>query len=299
MKIALDPYMLRARPFGEVCRIAAEIGYDWIELSPRADFIPFFDHPRADRARVEEFRTALRESGVGLSSILPLYRWSSTDEDERAAAVRYWKRAIQLAVELGCRTMNSEFNGRPEQAARSEAQFWRSMDELLPIFEREGVALNLEAHPDDFVERNGPAVDLVRGIDAPTVGYVFCAPHTFHLGGGEAAMIREAAPVLRQVHVADVFDHRASSGLRYIVNPPGSTARVHQHLDIGQGEVDWDALFGALVEVGFDGILTSCVFAWEERAIESSRFMLEEIRRRWAAAGGADPGRGQGAVTGG
>jgi myo-inositol catabolism protein IolH len=290
MKIALDPYMLRGLPFGEVCRIAAEIGYDWIELSPRTDFIPFFDHPRADRARVDEFRTALRESGVGLSSILPLYRWSSPDEDERAAAVRYWKRAIQLAVELDCRTMNSEFNGRPEQAARSEAQFWRSLDELLPIFEREGIGLNLEAHPDDFVERNGPAVDLVRGIDSPLVGYVFCTPHTFHLGGDEAAMIREAAPVLRHVHLADVFDHRASSGLRYIVNPPGSTARVHQHLDIGQGEVDWDAVFGTLVEVGFDGILTTCVFAWEERAVDSARFMLAEIRRRWAAAGGADPG---------
>jgi myo-inositol catabolism protein IolH len=284
MKIALDPYMLRNLTFGEVCRTAADVGYEWIELSPRADFIPFFSHPRADRARVAEFRAALRDGGVGLSSILPLYRWSSPDEDERLAAVRYWKRAIQLAVELDCRTMNSEFNGRPEQAARSEAQLWRSLEELLPIFEREGIGLNLEAHPDDFIELNGPAVDLVRAIDSPGVGYVFCAPHAFHLGGGVAEMIREAAPVLRQVHLADVFDHRASSGLRYIVNPPGSTARVHQHLDIGQGEVDWDALFGALVEVGFDGILTACVFAWEERAVDSARFMLAETQRRWAAA---------------
>jgi myo-inositol catabolism protein IolH len=284
VKIALDPYMLRALPFAEVCRLAAEIGYEWIELSPRPDFIPFFTHPRADRNRVVEFRTALRESGVRLASILPLYRWSSPDEDERQDAVRYWKRAIQLAVELDCPTMNSEFNGRPDQVARSEGQFWRSMEELLPIFEREGVGLNLEAHPDDFIELNGPAIDLVRAIDSPSVGYVFCAPHTFHLGGDEASMIRAAAPVLRQVHVADVFDHRASSGLRYIVNPPGSTARVHQHLDIGQGEVDWDAVFGTLAEVGFDGILTACVFAWEERAIESSRFMFEETTRRWRDA---------------
>ena len=75
-----------------------------------------------------------------------------------------------------------------------------------------------------------------------------------------------------------MLNHRASSGLRYIVNPPGSTARVHQHLDIGQGEVDFDACFRALRAVGFDGILTSCVFAWEERAVESSRFMFERIR---------------------
>ncbi len=278
MKIALDPYMLRALPFAEVCRITAEIGYRYIELSPRPDFIPFFTHPRADRARIAEFRKALRETGVELSSVLPLYRWSGPDEDERRAAVRYWKRAIEITVELGCTVMNSEFNGRPERAAASEAQLWRSMEELLPIFEREGIALNLEAHPDDFIETNDAAVDLVRGIDRDFVRYLYCAPHTFHLGGDAAAMIRYAAPVLAHVHVADVFDHRASSGLRYIVNPPGSTARVHQHLDIGQGEVDWDIFFGSLREVGFDGILTSCVLAWEERAVDSARFMLERMQ---------------------
>jgi myo-inositol catabolism protein IolH len=284
MQIALDPYMLRDRPFVEVCRIAAEIGYESIELSPRPDFIPFFTHPRADRARVSEFRSALRETGMQLASILPLYRWSGPDEDERQAAVRYWKRAIQLCVDVGCTTMNSEFNGRPDQPARSEGQFWRSLEELLPIFEREGIRLNLEAHPDDFIELNGPAIDLVRAIDSPLVGYVYCMPHTFHLGDDIAAMIEASEPVLRQVHVADVLDHRASSGLRYIVNPPGSTARVHQHLDIGQGEVDFEAGFGALARVGFDGILTSCVFAWEERAVESSQFMFDEIRRLLAAA---------------
>ena len=278
MKIALDPYMLRGLPFGDVCRIAADIGYDAIELSPRADFIPFFTHPRADRSRVAEFRTALRETGIEISSVLPLYRWSSPDEDERLAAVRYWKRAIHLTVELGVTVMNAEFNGRPDAAAASEGQFWKSLEELLPMFNREGIQLNLEAHPDDFVERNDEAVDLVRAIDSPDVGYLFCAPHTYHLGDDIGTMIEYAAPVLRQVHIADVFNHRASSGLRYIVNPPGSMARVHQHLDIGQGEVDWDSCFAALRRVRFDGILTSCVFAWEERAVESSRFMLEKIR---------------------
>jgi myo-inositol catabolism protein IolH len=100
-------------------------------------------------------------------------------------------------------------------------------------------------------------------------------------------MIEYAAPVLAQIHIADVLNHRASSGNRYIVNPPGSAARVHQHLDIGQGEVDFEACFGALKRVGFDGILTACVFAWEERAVESSRFMFERMK---AYLGGATPG---------
>lgn len=283
MKLAIDPYMFRHLPIGEMVRTVADLGYEYIELSPRDDFMPFFLHPRADRARVAELKTALRETGVRLSSLLPLYRWSGPDEAERLAAVRYWKRAIEIAVELDCAVMNSEFNGRPERAAESEAQFWRSMETLLPIFEREGITLHLEAHPDDFLEQNTPAVDLVRGINSSQVRYLYCAPHTFHLGDDVAAMLRYAGPLLGHVHIADSFNHRASSGLRYIINPPGSTARIHQHLDIGQGEVPWDAFFGTLRELGFDGIATACVFAWEERARESSVFMLDQIRSRLAS----------------
>jgi myo-inositol catabolism protein IolH len=152
------------------------------------------------------------------------------------------------------------------------------MDALLPIFEREGIRLNLEAHPDDFIEQNTPAVDLVRGIDSPGVGYVFCMPHTYsprrrHRGDDP---LRRAGPGPgpRGRRPEPTAPRRACC---YIVNPPGSTARVHQHLDIGQGEVDFGAGFDALRAIGFDGIVTSCVFAWEERAIESSRLMYERI----------------------
>lgn len=277
MRVALDPYMLRHIPLSDLPAVVRDLGYDAIELSPRADFIPFFLHPRVGSSGIRAFRRALDAAGVEVISVLPLFRWAGPDGSEREAAVRYWKRAIAVTVELGCRRMNSEFNGRPEAPGASEAQFWRSMEELLPIFDREGVDLALEPHPDDFVEDGIAAIDIIRGIDSPRVSFLYCAPHTFHMGGDIRAILRHAGDLVTQVHLADSFDHRASSGLRYIVNPPGSTARIHQHLDIGQGEVDFDALFGGLAEVGFDGILTACVFAWEERAEASSRFMRSAI----------------------
>jgi myo-inositol catabolism protein IolH len=277
MKITLDPYMLRRVPLLDLPGLVADLGYEHIELSPRDDFMPFFLHPRADRATVASFKKALDAAGVSIATVLPLYRWSGPDEDERQAAVRYWKRAIEITVDLDCQVMNSEFNGRPEQASRSESQFWRSMEELLPVFERNGVQLKLEPHPDDFIEDGRAAVDMVRGINSEFVSFLYCAPHTFHQGGDIAGVMQYAGDLLTHVHVADSFDHRASSGLRYIVNPPGSTARVHQHLDIGQGEVDWDEFFGTLRSMKFDGIMTACVFAWEERAEDSCRFMREQI----------------------
>jgi myo-inositol catabolism protein IolH len=43
VKLALDPQMFySSHPVFELPDIAASLGYDWMELSPKADFIPFF-----------------------------------------------------------------------------------------------------------------------------------------------------------------------------------------------------------------------------------------------------------------
>ncbi len=74
MKIALDPYMLRGVPLLELPAVVAGLGYEYIELSPREDFTPFFLHPRANKDRVTRFKAALDAAGVKVASHLPLYR---------------------------------------------------------------------------------------------------------------------------------------------------------------------------------------------------------------------------------
>ena len=59
MKLALDPYMLRTTPLTELPGVVAELGYEWIELSPREDFTPFFLHPRAGRDTVAEVQVRI------------------------------------------------------------------------------------------------------------------------------------------------------------------------------------------------------------------------------------------------
>ena len=288
MQLALDPLMHCDRPLPDVVRLVADLGWKNLELCSRDDFFPEYWPPRADSTRIREFKQALHETGMNLVSLLLTYRWASPDEEERQAAVRYWKRALPIVKEIECQTVNSIFDRGPSpqstafagpeaHAEASEAAFWKSMEELLPIFEAEQLPLHIEAHPDDFVEENNLAVDMIRSIDSPWVKYLYCAPHTFHLGEDVAAMLRYAAPVLAHVHVADSFNHKR--GWRYIMNPAGTPARIHQHLDIGAGEVDWEAFFETLAEIDFDGIMTSQVFAWDgERAVQSSRFMLGKIQ---------------------
>jgi len=169
---------------------------------------------------------------------------------------------------------------RPELRAPVRSGVAPVDGELAPVFERYGIALNLEAHPYDFLERNDEAVDLIKGLDLPWVNYLYCGPHTFYLSDGAGdigRMMRYAGSRLKHVHIADVLNHTLNDGLRYIVNPPGVDARVHQHNELGNGEVPWDEFFGTLREFEFDGVATVCVFGWNERADQIHVSMRERI----------------------
>lgn len=281
VKVALDPAMYHAElsVAGEL-RKAADLGYEYLELSPRADWFFWHRYPKADDAMVAEVRKVSQETGVRIASLVPVFNWSAPDEQERQAQVRNWKRLLEIADGLEVPVIITELSGDPNQPLTSEHAFYHSMEELIPVFERYGVHLDIEAHPYDFSERNEDAVQIVRGLNRAWINYCFCIPHAFHLSDGAGdlrAMIEYARPKLTHIHVADCYNHRANVGNRYIVNPPGADARVHQHNEIGHGDIPWDETFGALRDAAFDGIAAVCVFGWEEDADAIHRRMLDRV----------------------
>ncbi|CAH1192314.1 MULTISPECIES: sugar phosphate isomerase/epimerase family protein [Paenibacillus] len=282
MKLAYDPTHFRdSLSMEEMIFKVADLGYEYIELSPREDFCPFYKYPKVDKAKIKQVKKWMSEAGLKFSSLLPLYHWAGPDEERRQAAVRNWKRAIEIAVELDVDLMNSEFSGSKYEPFICEEKFVKSMDELIPVFEKEGIRLNLQAHPYDFIETNTGAIDMIRALDRPWIKLVYSVAHTFFYDDGVgdiAKMLDEAGDLLDHVLFADTFNHKAAYGLRYIVNPPDAKVTVHQHLNIGEGDVDFDTLFRKLREMKFDGIATNAVFAYSDKPEESSAIMLKKMK---------------------
>ena len=268
MKLALDPQMFfSTSTVWELPDIVAGLGYHWMELSPKADFIPFFKYPRVDDAGVKKLKKVAADAGVGIASVLPVLRWSGPDEDQRQAAVRAWKRAIQITVDLGVEVINSEFNGRPEAPETAEAQFLKSMDELLPIFEREGVQLILEPHPDDFIEDGLEAVNMIRGLNEDWIGFLYCTPHAFHQGHDAATDHRgrrrtRSAMCTWPTRGTTPRPTACATSPTRPATRPGCTSTWR-----------WAWARSTTTPssphsrpLDFDGVISSCVFGWEEDA---------------------------------
>lgn len=283
VKIALDPAMYHHElSVADELRKAADLGYQYLELSPRPDWFFWHRYPKADRTAIAQVKKAERETGVKILTLVPVFNFSAPDQTERAFQVRNWRRLLQIANDLELDQVNSELSGDPTQPLQSEHSFYLSMEELTPDFERYGITLNLEAHPYDFSETNDDCIQIIRGLDLDWVNYVFCAPHAYHLSQGRGdlhRMITHAhhAGKLAHLHIADCYNHLANVGNRYIINPPGANARIHQHNEIGHGDLNWNEFFTTLRDINFNGIATICVFGWEETADTIHRRMLHRV----------------------
>jgi myo-inositol catabolism protein IolH len=285
MKIAFDPDVIKDLGITKMVRKIADWGFEYIEQSPHPQILPFYKHPKASREIIAEYKKAMKETGVKISSMIPLYRWSGPDEERRQAAVRNWKRAIEIAVEFGVDVLNTELSGDPHQPEICEEMLYRSIEELLPIFQREGIRLDIQSHPYDFCENGNETADIVKSFRSDWITYLYCAAHTFFYDNGKgdvAGMLEYAGQDLKHVIVADTRN-QAANCCRYIVNPPGVSATVHQHVGIGEGDVDFDAFFKTLRKMDFgkrpDTIASVSLFGYPEKMDKQAVETLARIRK--------------------
>lgn len=296
MKIAFDVDVLaKQMDINRMVHQVADWGYKYIEQSPHPRINPFYKHPLFSKECEAEYKKALMETGVQLSSLIGVYRWSGPAEDQRQFAVTNWKRLIEIAVELGVQVINTELSGDPNQQEICNAMWFKSMEELLPIIEREGIRIEIQSHPYDFCELNNECCDLVKSFRSDNLKYVFATAHGFFYdqGKGEMRKMLEYAGVdLSHVLFADTFNQELDC--RYIVNPPWLNGRgtadvtVHQHLAMGEGDVRLEEVFATLrdmnfkdrtFKVGGESIAAVSYFGFPEKMDKQAPEARERIER--------------------
>ncbi|MBA4700160.1 MAG: sugar phosphate isomerase/epimerase [Ruminococcus sp.] len=296
MKIAFDVDVLaKQMDINRMVHQVADWGYKYIEQSPHPRINPFYKHPLFSKECEAEYKKALKETGVELSSLIGVYRWSGPTEEQRQFAVTNWKRLIEIAVELGVRVINTELSGDPNQQEICNGMWFKSMEELLPVIEREGIRIEIQSHPYDFCELNNECCDLVKSFRSDHLKYVFATAHGFFYDQGKGEMrkmLEYAGEDLSHVLFADTFNQELDC--RYIVNPPWLNSRgaadvtVHQHLAMGEGDVNFEEIFAALramnfkdrtFKVGGESIATVSYFGFLEKMDKQAPEARERIEK--------------------
>lgn len=201
------------------------------------------------RATFREKGLAFRSAHLGAPHLLgpQAHRpgLSALDPAARARKAEACRSCMGIAVALGApyMTLTSGLTESEDLHARQEAAFREELAGLLRA-KPEGLALLLEQEPEHVI-RTAAQLEAL-GRDFPGLGATFDVGHSAVMGEDIAAAIRRLGPMLRNLHLEDI------------------RGRVHAHKLYGEGDIDFDPVFGALRAIGYHGDFTPDLYPFKD-----------------------------------
>jgi L-ribulose-5-phosphate 3-epimerase len=254
----------------DALHVIAELGYRAVALTPDANHLPP-DHTtdaelRMTRALLERLGLAVVIETGARYVLDPRRKHRPTlvdaDAADRARRLDFLERCARIAVELGADTI-SLWSGVPQpEVAPDDA--WRFVaDGVSRLHERItplDIRIAFEPEPGMLVASLADWERLRDATSIPDLGLALDVGHvpcTERISAGDA--IRRYGPALRTVHLDD------------------TKGGVHEHLQIGDGELDWPDILRALDEVRFTGIASVELSRHSHAAPEAARTALAAL----------------------
>lgn len=253
-------------------RSAATLGAEGLE-----HYDGFFRSARP--ADVDPAISVLAETGQASSMLCFSPDFTHPDAAERARQIERQQAAIDLAVRLGtrfCRTLSGQRHPgltRREGIARTVDALHRSLE----YAEGRGVVLCLENHYKDgtwqhpeFAQAEDIFLEILERVDSPRLGVQY-DPSNALIGGYDPIRFLETVlPRVVTVHASDRYLAPGSTieQLRQSDGTVGYSDKL-RHGEIGQGLIDYDAIFRILAAAQFSGWIS----------VEDGMSGLDELRR--------------------
>jgi len=231
----------------QMADVLRRFGYEGIGITLG---FPHLDPFHASRARLAEVRRLLEEKRLspaietGARYVLDPYRKHrpslvSVDAPAREQRVAYYRRAVEIAAELGAKVV-SLWSGTPQPGIPPEKSWSRLIEGLAPLLDLaggHGVRIAFEPEPGMFVEDLAGWRELRRRLPHPALGLTI---DVGHLAVTEAEPwaehLESHAGDLIHVHLDDIRD------------------RVHEHLPLGEGRIDWAEVVAMLERISYAGL---------------------------------------------
>jgi sugar phosphate isomerase/epimerase len=229
----------------DVVTILADLGYDGVALTPDVHHLDPMD---VSEAEVEGFLGACRDRDLdviletGARFVLDPRRKHrpSLLDDDPAPRVDFLRRVIELAALLEAPVVSVWSGSGPEGLGFDDAldRLAATLPGLLDHAADRGIRIGFEPEPGMAVETTAQWEAVRDRIAHEALGLTLDVGHCVATREGEPdALIKAYAADLL---VIQLDDHRRG---------------VHEHLALGEGEVDFTAVGEAVLEVGFEGPL--------------------------------------------
>lgn len=197
MKLAFSTLGVPGMPVPEVVRLAAEHGYQGVELRAHPDEPVHPGLSALERADVvEEFKKA----GITILTVAGYVRVAAEGDDEPVLAEL--AELVELARDLGARHVRVFPGGGDQDPADADEAAARRLGAAAPYAADMGVRILLETH--DSHRAGADVARVVGTVGHPRIGALWDLMHTWLAGEDPVASHAVLAPHLGYVQVKDI-----------------------------------------------------------------------------------------------
>ncbi|WP_069742574.1 sugar phosphate isomerase/epimerase [Streptomyces sp. EN23] len=197
MKLAFSTLGVPGTPVAEVVRLAAENGYQGVELRVHPEEPVHLGLSALERADVVE---AFKAGGVEILALAGYVRVAAEGDDEPVLAEL--SELVMLARDLGAPFVRVFPGGGDQEREEADATAARRLGSVAPAAADMGVSILLETH--DSHRAGLDVARVVATVGHPRVGAIWDVLHTWLAGEEPAAARAVLAPHLGYIQVKDV-----------------------------------------------------------------------------------------------
>jgi len=246
----------------------------------------------ADPARWADARRTVEARGLVIPMLCCSPDFSHPDAEFRRVEIEKEKHWIRMAAALGagfCRVLSGQ--RRPELTRdRGIELVAQSIEACLAEAERCGVTLIIENHYKDdfwsfpeFAQKMDVFCELVERVQHPRFGVNYDPSNAFLAGDDPLELLQRVKHRVVPMHASDrtLIEGTLEDLRREESGAEGYVKRL-RHGEIGKGLNDYDAIFGTLRGVGFDGwISIEDGVDGMEQLQASVAFVRAKMRQYW------------------
>ena len=272
--LAFSTNAFKKNTLEEAIEAIARIGYGGVELM--AD-VPHALPRDMDQQRIARVRERLKQLGLTVSNVnaFTLFAcgdtyhptWIEENESLRATRIEHTIRSIELAAELGAKTVSLQPGGPLIDTTLSReaagARYAEGLAQVLPRAKALEITLAVEPEPGLFIQSADEYLAFKNEFfpDEDHIKMNCDIGHLFCVGENPADVIRGLSTHVAHVHLEDIGKNR-----------------VHQHLTPGKGVIDFESVFDALNSISYSGRVTVELYPYETTAAGVAKMAWEHLK---------------------
>jgi sugar phosphate isomerase/epimerase len=254
----------------ETISLLAQAGYAGIEIMADA---PHAYPPDLGQRQIKQIRQALEQNRMQISNLSSfmlraigdIYHpsWIEADPALRSKRIEHTINSIELAHELGAQTISTGPGGpldgmEPERAMNLFRDGLRQIESLAA---KRKVRVLIEPEPELMIENSEQFKVFCKEMNPEVFGLNFDIGHFFCVGEDPAAKIVELKDYIGHFHLEDI-----------------GRSRVHHHILLGDGALEFDSIFAAMENIGYNGFVTVELYTYEDRPVEAAKHAVDFLK---------------------